>query len=121
MHGSQMNAAFKWGWFGGMNTDCGCDSLYAAYFGTGLLLSYLVRRCHAMLSCVCLLLRPHPASVPVHRLLHPDLQARRGEAAPGEARRRAQEDEVSASGHARVCIETMGALVDPLKKTLTPA
>ena len=38
-----MNAAFKWGWFGGMNTDCGCDSLYAAYFGTGLLLSYLVR------------------------------------------------------------------------------
>jgi len=41
--GSQMNAAFKWGWFGGMNTDCGCDSLYAAYFGTGLLLSYLVR------------------------------------------------------------------------------
>ena len=52
-HGSQMNAAFKWGWFGGMNTDCGCDSLYAAYFGTGLLLSYLVRRCTPVrrLSC----------------------------------------------------------------------
>jgi len=39
-----MNAVFKWGWFGGLNTDCGCDSLYAAYFGTGLLLSYLVRQ-----------------------------------------------------------------------------
>ena len=38
-----MNAVYKWGWFGGSNTDCGCDSLYAAYFGTGLLLSYLVR------------------------------------------------------------------------------
>lgn len=38
-----MNATFKWGWFNGANTDCGCDSLYAAYFGTGLLLSYLVR------------------------------------------------------------------------------
>jgi hypothetical protein len=43
-----MNAAFKWGWFGGMNTDCGCDSLYAAYFGTGLLLSYLVRAARAV-------------------------------------------------------------------------
>ena len=42
-----MNAVFKWGWFGGMNTDCGCDSLYAAYFGTGLLLSYLVRTARA--------------------------------------------------------------------------
>ncbi len=40
---AQMNAVYKWGWFGGANTDCGCDSLYAAYFGTGLLLSYLVR------------------------------------------------------------------------------
>jgi hypothetical protein len=38
-----MNAVYKWGWFGGANTDCGCDDLYAAYFGTGLLLSYLVR------------------------------------------------------------------------------
>lgn len=38
----QMNAVYKWGWFGGANTDCGCDNLYAAYFGTGLLLSYLV-------------------------------------------------------------------------------
>ena len=40
----QVNAAYKWGWFGGANTDCGCDHLWAAYFGTGLLLSYLVRR-----------------------------------------------------------------------------
>lgn len=39
-----------------------------------------------------------PRAVPVHRLLHPDLQARRGEAAPGQARRRAQEDKVSEGG-----------------------
>lgn len=39
----QMNAVYKWGFFGGANTDCGCDSLYAAYFGTFLLLSYLAR------------------------------------------------------------------------------
>jgi fatty acid elongase 3 len=37
----KMNAVFAWGWFGGANTDCACDSLPAAYFGTGLLLSYL--------------------------------------------------------------------------------
>jgi uncharacterized membrane protein YciS (DUF1049 family) len=36
-----MNAVYKWGFFGGANTDCGCDSLTAAWFGTGLLLSYL--------------------------------------------------------------------------------
>jgi hypothetical protein len=54
-----MNAVYKWGWFGGANTDCGCDSLYAAYFGTGLLLSYLVRarglqtRWHARVAEAC--------------------------------------------------------------------
>ena len=62
-----MNAVYKWGWFGGANTDCGCDSLYAAYFGTGLLLSYLVR----CLGRAALLVRPWslitpPPSVPGH-------------------------------------------------------
>lgn len=37
----KMNAVYGWGLFGGANTNCGCDSLPAAYFGTGLLLSYL--------------------------------------------------------------------------------
>ena len=52
-----MNAAYKWGWFGGANTDCGCDHLWAAYFGTGLLLSYLVRAARAA-GCV-----PHACRV----------------------------------------------------------
>jgi hypothetical protein len=37
----KMNHVYGWGWFGGANTNCGCDHLWAAYFGTGLLLSYL--------------------------------------------------------------------------------
>lgn len=37
----KVNAVYGWGFFGGINTNCGCDSLTAAFFGTGLLLSYL--------------------------------------------------------------------------------
>ena len=40
--GFKLNYLHGWGWFGGANTDCGCDYLPAAYFGSGLLLSYLL-------------------------------------------------------------------------------
>jgi hypothetical protein len=80
-----MNAVYKWGWFGGANTDCGCDSLYAAYFGTGLLLSYLVRCLHCRSACLPLVAHFPTLSVPLHRVLHRNLQARCRAPAQGQA------------------------------------
>jgi len=108
-----MNAVYKWGWFGGANTNCGCDSLYAAYFGTGLLLSYLVR-------CVAqspLHVAHSSPAVPVHRLLHPDLQA--GCGAPAQGARGRHEEEDAMSGHFRGRA-AMGRLVQRQSEPLEP-